>query len=242
MSRLYYGTYAHDDNEAAVTIDKQVSFNDAEQAVTVTQTWNIEGQVHGTTQNLTIAATTLLEIAYSEHYRDLVLYGDDGITVAHALRNAGSTTGVRITKPPSFPRGKDAELSTFRTYQITAQAEYYFNPRDLRQLIAFQESVSTRGGGPEFTMIATVLGPAVRQKVRNKSPFFATQQGSAIGRSRYPTPPGPIWPGFLLSNPQIVRTSPELKGFKYEGYGVQWAYEYGSPEVLPGLPNLWPKS
>lgn len=240
--RLYYGSYAHVENEAAVTIDRSVGFNDAQQTYDVTHTWTITGMIYGPDQNTVISNYAALEAAYSKNYKDLVWYGNDGTTVAHSLRNAGSVTGVRIIKPPSYPKADGGELTTWRSYTIVAEAKFFFSPRDKQQLSTFSETVRVSGGGPLFTMVETVEGVARRVKVRNRTAFHATQSGQAVGRGRYPVPPGPIWPGFLLRDPEISRTSPRFSGVLFEDYGVSWSYEFGSGVPLAGLPHLWPSA
>lgn len=236
--RLYYGSYAHAENDAAVSIQSQKVFNDAEQSIEVRHVWTITGQLHADNQADLRTAIALLESAYSVDYLDLTLLDNSG-AVAHSLLNAGSTTGVRITQPPSYPKGDGAEYSTFRSYSIVAEATYNY-AAPVSSLVSFSETVSIRGGGPVYAVVETVEGPAERQKIRNFSACRATQSGQAVGRFDYPPVPAALFPDFLKEDPVITRTGPDKVGPNtLQNYKVSWQYEFESPTQLFALPNVW---
>ncbi len=238
--QLLYGSYAHAENEATVSIQSSRVLNDAEQSIETRTVWSIQGQLHADSQAELITAIALLEAAYAVDYYDLVLLDNSG-NVAHALRNAGSTTGVRITQPPSYPDGRGAEFSTYRTYTIVAEASYRIVPPDGQSaLVSFSETVSIRGGGPVYAMVETVEGPAERQRIRNFSACRATQSGQAVGLFDYPPVPAPLFPDFLTEDPVISRTGPDKTGPNtLENYKVSWEYQFASPSQLFALPNVW---
>jgi len=237
--RLSYGSYLHQENEVAIRIGASRVFNDAEQSIETRITWTIDGQLHATSQALLRAEILALEAAYSVDYGNLILYQNDGVTVAHNLMNAGSTTGVRITQPPSYPQGSGAEYSTYRTYTIQAEATYNY-PGPVSPLVSFSETVSIRGGGPVYAIVETVEGPAERQKIRNFSACRATQSGSAVGRFDYPPVPAPLFPDYQMEDPTISRTGPDKTGQNtLQNYKVSWSYEFASPILLFTLPNVW---
>ena len=133
---LQAGNYRHDSGEIGVTIWKETTRVNGIPR-TLIHRWNISGRLQKDTTALVIAQINSLVAAYVDGI-DLVLYMDDG-TEAHALRSAGSLGGTRILKPPDFPIGQGAELSTFRNYSILVEAEY---PALGTVLLAFQETFS----------------------------------------------------------------------------------------------------
>lgn len=239
---LQYGSYIHAENEVSITIDQQSVVNEAGQQYAVDKTWNIQGIIQAPTQALVIVAYTLLEAAYSRWYQNLTLLTDTGL-VAHQLPNAGSLTGVRITKPPSYPKGEGAELSTFRTYSITATARYpaigATNP-----LKSFHESLAMSGGGPRRAVVECANVRPQEQVIKAFTAFRAVQSGQAVGMFNYPIVPAPIFPGKEVE-PSIppgnpVPGSPRLLNGIHIDWPVSWHYEYISATPLVGLPNRWP--
>lgn len=236
--RLYFGSYAFDENDCAVAISFTRTFNDAQQCYEIIHNWNVSGALHAADQNAVIAACATMEQALSLENQDLVLYGNDGSTVANALRNAGSTTGVRITNL-SYPNGEGAELTTYRSYQFTATATYFFNGTT-DGYRAFSETIQTSGGGPLWAVVETVEGLPERQKIRNYTMYRATQSGQAIGKLSRPLPPNPLWPGALVRAGNFGQQSPKWSGVMFQDFGVSWNYEFESPFPLVGQPNQWP--
>lgn len=237
---LQYGSYSFDSDSVAVSINRNTSLNEAMESYITTHSWNITGTMHGTDQNTVIANLVALESAFSRSGRDLQLIGNDGTTVAHSLLNAGSVSGVRITQPPHYPRGDGAELSTFRNFAISAEADYFFAPQKLNQLKAFTETINIQGGGPLYDFIEMVNGPPVPYRVRNFTLWRATQAGQAIGLHSRPLPPLPLWPGAQIHGPATSKQSPRWMGKKFVDFGVSWQYEFASADPLVGEPGLWP--
>lgn len=237
---LQIGSYSFASDTVAVGIDRNTSLNEAMECYVITHRWDIAGQIHGDDQNTVIANMAALELACSVAGKDIRLYGNDGTTVAHALLNAGSVSGVRITKPPSYPKGDGAELTTFRTFTMAAEADYFFAPQKLNQLKAFSETVNIQSGGPVYDLIEMVNGPPIFYRVRNFSPWRASQSGQAIGLHSRPTPPPPLWPGALMRGPSTSKQSPRWMGKRFVDFGVSWQYEFASAEPLVGEPGLWP--
>jgi hypothetical protein len=242
MAYLRYGNYTHSQNEASVRIDKQSIDNDAGQQYAVEHTWAIDGKVHGDTTAAVWLAYTVLEAAYSADYFDAVLLDDDG-NVVHALPNAGSLTGVRVRKPPSYPVGEGAELSTFRTYSIVLSAQYP-SAGAANPLRSFSETLSFAGGGIRRTVVEIADGPPQEQVLSLYTAQRLTQQGQAVGSFGYPLVPPPLFPGFEEEesvppgNPQYG--SPKLRNGLYVDWPVSWAYRFISGRPLVGLPNRWP--
>lgn len=239
---LQYGSYRHAENEAAYTILVNEIENESGQLYTLRHTWNITGQVHAADTAALLVQLRLLEAAYTVWGRDLAFFDDAG-RVCHALPNAGSFTGVKITSF-GYPNGSGAQLSTFRDYAITATADYPAGAGGGSGLRAFQETLSFRGGGPERAVVEVVNGPPQEQLLKAYTTCSATQSGSAVGRFGYPVVPPPAFPGKerVASVPpgNPVYGSPKFVNGQYTDFPVSWSYEFVSGTPLVGLPNRWP--
>ena len=120
---LRYGSYSHADNEVTLVISQRSTFNEIGARSGYVANWSIRGILQASTEANLRTAIVALEAAYGVDGRDLVLYSSDGTSVRHSMLNAGSRQGVRILDL-SYPTGDGSEYTTFRTYQITAEAEY----------------------------------------------------------------------------------------------------------------------
>lgn len=239
---LRYGSYSTADSECSVTIDRQALLNAAEQPYALRHTWDITGTLFANDTSSLVTALLALERAFATWYLDLALLDSNG-NVCHALPSAGSLTGVRILKPPSFPKGDGAELSTFRTYTIQATADY---PYGLGQVVnplkSFTETLTVWGGGPRRTVVECAAGLPQPQILNEFTAFRATQVGSAVGMFGYPPIPDPLFPLALEENGQPSFTGGQLRGGVYVDFGVAWNYRFISATPLVGLPNQWPAS
>ncbi len=235
---LRYGTYTSAANECTVAIDREAVTNDAGQPYALRHTWNIEGQLQAADTASVVLLILALERAFSFWGLDMALV-DSNNNVLHSLYSRGSLTGVRITKPPSFPKGDGAQLSTFRDYVITATAEYPYIGA-INPLKAFTETLHFSGGGPRATCVECTNIEAQPQILSLYTAYRANQAGSAIGMFGYPAIPGPIFPGALEEAVTPSFTAPRLQYGNYVDFGVSWAYKFVSPYPLVGLPNQWP--
>ncbi|AWM35911.1 hypothetical protein GobsT_63560 [Gemmata obscuriglobus] len=232
-----YGSYQHDDGECAVAVDQQALENDAGQYYARRVTWTISGQLQADTAAALAVKMVQLERAYAVWYRDLVLA--DGPTVVWQLPNAGSTTGVKIVKPPSYPSGAGAQLTTFVDYSIVATADYPAGGGE-NLLRSFTETLAFSGGGPRRTVVECANAPPQEQVLALYTAFRATQIGQAVGLTGYPTPPAPLWPGKLEVDGEPTLGSPRLRNGVYVDWPVSWAYRFVSATPLAGVPNRWP--
>lgn len=238
--QLRYGSYFHAANDATVTIQRTKNLNAAQQSISLRDVWTIRGELHGDTAAALRIQIAALELAYSVDYQDLALIDNDGVVV-HALLNVGSTSGVRITQPPSYPEGDGGEFTTYRTYAIQAEAEYAYAPQEGSQLLEFSETVTIIGnGGPRYVWVEKVIGPPTRQIVQAFTTVRATQTGTAVGKFQRPPKPPPIWPELLDNeSQQLADTSPQRKGSIYEDFRVSWSYSFTNGSPLQGLPHNW---
>jgi len=235
---IQYGSYFTADHECTVIIDKEAVMNAAGQPYALRHTWSIEGMLNAADTAAVVVAMQALERAFAPWFFDLYLLDSSG-NICHAMPSRGSLTGVKIIKPPHYPKGDGAELSTFRNYAITATADYPYGG-GVNPLKAFTETLAFRGGGPRQTVVECVDVEPQPQLLNLFTAFRAVQTGSAIGMFGYPPIPPPIFPGALEEAGEPVFTSPSLMYGTYVDFGVSWSYRFSSPTPLVGLPNQWP--
>jgi hypothetical protein len=230
---LKYGTYTHADNEVTLVISQRSTFNEVGARSGYVANWSIRGILQASTEANLRTAIVALEAAYGVDGRDLVLYSSDGTSVRHSMYNTGSRQGVRILDL-SYPTGDGSEYTTFRTYQITAEAEYN---NDLG-ILSYTESYTFGGGGQQKVVIPTLYGPPIEQLVRQQTPYTCQQQGTAVGVATWPSVPNPAFPSAEhRDRRRVTYQSPTRLGqYGNQMYSVQWAYEFESPSPLSGRP------
>jgi len=238
---LRYGNYSHDDCEAKIAIQRRSSLTRANVPFSYTEQWAIELLVVG--DDVTDVTTKLLaiEAAYKIRGVDCRLLTSAGGATAHKMLHADTIGGVRVVSLPSYPTGEGAEYTTYRTVTIVLEADFPINPGDPgTQFLDWQETVETFGGGPLLGYTAPINGVPVRQTIRQRTTFKATQSGSAVGYLGYPAIPGPLFPGALMENPRITRSAPRRNGTSAQEFPVSWSYVFESPSPLFGTPNIQP--
>ena len=239
---LTYGNYQHAQDECKITIDKQVVRG--ENGITVEHElhrWTIEGEVQGASSSAIVSAFTALELAYAKQGQDVRLYFNDGSTIAHQILNSQTYSGVKVTKPPSYPIGDNTELHNARTYRIELEAEV--KPAVASgNIIYFQESLTFEGGGPELAIVPLLEGPPDIQTLYKQTEVVAVQEGTISGRDSYPAIPGPVFPGFEWRRRRRRRfISPRLRGLnpsRYTDYRVEYSYTFLSAGGLDGRPHV----
>ncbi len=178
-----------------------------------------------------------LQAAYSVWYRDFALR--DGTTTLFSLPSAGSLTGVKVVKPPSFPSNTGAALTTFADYEIVLTADY---PAGAGQgaLRSFSETLAFSGGGPRATVVECANAPPQPQILNLYTAYRATQVGQAVGVFAYPPVPAPLFPGALEVAGSPTYGSPKYRNGAYTDWPVSWSYSFVSATPLAGYPNRWP--
>jgi hypothetical protein len=239
---LKYGTYQHAAGEASVVISKQGIFSEAGLPRGIRERWDIQGRLQAASQAALTAAINALSAAYAVQGLNVGFYFDDGSPTSHQITSANTNGGVRVVVPPSFPEGKGAEYSTFRTYSLAIEAEW-LDPA--ATLIGWNERLQFSGGGPQFAFLQPINGSPLKQLLRQQTPYRATQSGEATGCYSYPTPALPLWPDAEHIHQRALHYDlPKRMGppgsATYTQYKVTWSYHFESATPLVGLPTSWP--
>jgi hypothetical protein len=239
---LKYGNYQHAPGEASVVISKQALFTDAGIVRGTRERWDVQGQLQAADPAALSAAIEALVAAYSVQAQDVGFFFDNAQPSSHRIVSAATHGGVRVVVPPSFPQGRGAEYTTFRNYTLSLEAEWL----DLQStLLSWHEAVSFQGGGPQFAFLQPIIGPPIKQLLRQATPYRATQSGSAVGQAGYPLPAAPIWPAAEhVDRRQIQYELPKRSGPpggpSYSQFKVTWSYQFEDAGPLLGAPTPWP--
>lgn len=239
---LKYGTYRHAPGEVSVAISKQGIFSDAGISRGVRERWEIQGRLQAADQSSLSTAIAALVAAYSQQAQDAGFYFDNDQPTSHVIVSAASNGGVRVIGPPSFPQGKGAEYSTFRTYTIALEAEW-LDPT--ATLLSWNETLSFDGGGPQVIFLEPINGLPQRQLLKQATTYRAAQSGRAVGYLGYPFPPAPLWPAAEhVDRRQIRYELPDRSGpigaATYTQFGITWSYSFEDAAPLIGFPTPWP--
>lgn len=234
---LKYGTYTHAHHECAIVITRRAQFSPRGHRRFVRETWQIAGWLHGANPAELTGAIAALRTAYAATGVDAGLYLDDGQTPTdHVLLSAQTLGGVRV-RALDFPHGTGAEYSTFRSYQITLEADF---PEASPTLWDFAEALTFQGtGGPRRLFLETLDGVPQLQLVAAQTTYRAVQRGRAVGSSGYPVLALPLWPGEEhLDRRQVTYVAPERHGPDLVHYIITWQYSFESATPLLGLPTV----
>ncbi len=233
---LRYGSDTRSQHEATVVISVQPNRSARGFIQFTRQTWQITGVLQGDTQALVIAAISTLESAYGADGFNVYLLLDDQSTVAHQLLTANAMGGVQVVSGPSYPVGDGAELSTFRHYTLTLQADYQNTGVEL---LDFENKViQTGNGGPSLVFLETLEGIPQQQIGRQRTTYKATQTGYALGRSLWPAPAPPQFPNALLNDSiSVAYTTPKQVQNQATEYRTEWSYQFESAFALSGTPQ-----
>jgi len=240
---LKYGSHAHASGECSVAIAKHGLFARSGIRRAVLVRWDIQGRLQAADASSLTGAINALEAAYQVPGQDIGLYFDDGTPTSHRIASAQTSGGVRIVVAPSFPQGRGAEYSTFRSYVLSIEAEL---PDTETSIIAWNEVLNFNGGGAQFGFFEPINGLPQKQLLRQATTFKVTQQGSALGNGSYPVPAVPIWPtAEHLHLRKITYELPSRKGSAGQyidtEFPVSWSYVFESELPLTGAPTAWPE-
>lgn len=240
-----FGTFAHDNNEVALSINNTSKLNKAGAIEFVTEQWDMTGFLQADTQLGLNSKITALENAYATGGKDLLLLFDNGSTLsAHFMLNSRSLGGTRIVSPPSYPEGTGAEYTTFRRYNISIAADF-LPPGAFRvKFLDFQERLTFTGGGPRFIMLQALNGPPQRQLVAQQTPFRLVQSGSQIGQIRRFPPNAPLFPqDEHIDQRQITEGGPVRNASgrlaRFTEFSTSWQYTFEAINPFSARPTFW---
>lgn len=236
-----WGNYRHSLGQVKVTITRANQLDAKQLPIFEENRWNLYGRLgtSGQTQTQVLAAISALEAAYSEQYKDLIMYLPDGVTkTPHQLLNADCIGGTRIVSPPSYPEGQGAEGVTYRHFSIDIVG---LKPVvTAGDLVSFKETIEREGGGALRGLLETLDTDPQEQTLRQATIFRTTQQGNAVGLYGYPDVPAPIWPDKLVRGfPKTSEGNPDVVGSTEINWPISWMYVYESTTRLIGHPNRW---
>jgi hypothetical protein len=240
--RLWYGSYAFPTNAVEVTSSSRTEFSSFGRPVRYVVTYDCSGVVDGEGQAELTRAEDALRAALLTPYQDLMLKTDSGGNSSAGMISKNSLSGVRLVSGPDFREAQGAEFVTRRTFSFSMQAEYMIRGAE-NAVISWTETVSITGnGGPRRNWRFPLNTTPIRQEVTKYSLVRATQSGSAVGHTKRPTRPLPIWP-LLMVNEADTKSyeDPESKGQAYINWPVRWSYQFEvGGQQLAGFPNLPP--
>lgn len=238
---LKYGNYQHEAGETTLRGIVSESLSSEHGIVyAIRERWDIEGRLQisdqGTAAANQAAMTTAIDAlveAYSQNGRDIGLYTDAGVLTSHSMKSSATRSGVRVVQPPSFPDGRGAEYSTYRTYTLAVEAE--FTPSGGGTLVSWSETISFQGtGGPRWGYLEPINGPPQQQMFSQTSTQWAYQRGRAVNRGDFSPVPSPRWP---------TQEHGDLRDIQFEvpadnsGRRITtWSYVFEAPGGLGGLP------
>lgn len=242
--QLVVGSYTFAANSVDVASRIRSVRADSGRRLRYVRTLTISGWLEGDTQAALTTAEEDLHTALLSDYLTVSFNQDSGSPSAITLSNTTSISGVVVVDGPNFPGGQPGEYATLRRFDFTVEAEYL--PAGARlAILMFDESVSHQGtGGPVKRWRNAVNAAPVRQIVYPSSTVRVTQSGEAIGHTRYPDIPGPLWPAFELEEQRSIRRrSPRRLGSRANSmveYAISWSYVFEGPGPFIGLPGLPP--
>jgi len=232
-----YGNFNHETGGVNLSVSRDTVRDSGGIAISIRQSWNVSGDLIGTSQSDIDAKVAALTTAYNSDGHDIALVLDTGQDSSLALYSADCIGGTKVTKIPSFPSMRDAAYQTFLPFTLVVTGEQRIADRDAL-ISSWNESITTSGGGSRYTLIETLTGRPIKQRTRRYTIYRATQSGQATGRDAYPTPPLPLWPAALMESPTVTRSAPTRRGGgDYQDFTISWSYRFESAVPLLGNPN-----
>lgn len=238
---LKYGDYSHTAGEVTLQgIIREGIGSDEGVVYAIKERWNIEGMLQITDQGTPAAnqaemttAINALKAAYATNGKDIGFYDDSGNLTAHSIKSSATERGVQVVQQPSFPEGRGAEYSVFRSYTLAVEAQFSYTGGGGGSVLSWSEAVSYRGtGGPTWGFLVPINGPPQQQLLTQQSTHWAYQRGRAIGRSNYPNPAPPLWP--VLEHQEMRDIEYAVPSGQSLQRSVAWSYAFEATSPLSG--------
>lgn len=237
---LKYGNHQHAAGEVILNgIMQEGVASDEGVVYQINERWNLEGRLQISDQGSAAAnqaemtvQINALKAAYATNGRDIGFYDDSGNLTSHSITSASTQRGVQVVQQPSFPEGRGAEYSTFRTYTIVVEAQYGYTGGG-GSVLQWTEAVSYRGtGGPTWGFLVPINGDPQKQLLTQQSTHWAYQRGRATGRASYPVPPAPMWP--TLEHQEMRDIEYAIPSGQSNKRTVSWSYAFEATSPLSG--------
>lgn len=238
--RVRLGSYSFDENSCALrSSTRLVTAPETGRPLRYLTRCSLEGWLEGDTQAGLSDAEAALRLALLRPYQDLRLLTDSGATTSVSLINSQSISGVRVLAF-DFPGDTGAEFATLRRFTAEVEAEFLI-PGTENVILSFAEHLSFTGnGGPDVVLRVPINTPdIVEQVVTPATPFYAVQQGQAVGHTRRPNPQPPKFPlaKEIGKQRQIGEFGPKRIGLGLVEFGVSWSYSFQSVSPLVEHPT-----
>ncbi len=192
---LAYGSYRHALAEAGLSIRRETQFTANGVPTSIRERWRIDGVLQAESPEAVTRAIHELQTAYSRQAQDVALYLPDGTTpTAHVILSRDTIGGVRVTQSPSFPQGRGAEYSTFRSYTIELEADLPVareaNPSlhweevlsfSRRTAVGLSRHARRATGATTGARVDSVQGDAIRPSRRPSRVSHACRADLAVG-------------------------------------------------------------
>ena len=236
-----YGSYETDNNSSWFSLTMRANVGQTGRKISEIQRWTIHTVLTATSQTLLDTAITDHEAGMRQNHVDLKFFKDNGSETAHKIINSNTRNGVEfkgISYPGYFPGqwGAHSEYVNLR-YVVTQHEAEVFDVEN--NIVFYDHSFDFNLGGIDYAVLGALTGPPQVQFTMQQSPFWAIQQGTAIGMFSHPVPPGPLVnalpkPGLSRWGRRNARQFGRVRNW---GYPVSWRYLFESPFPLNATPG-----
>ena len=154
------------------------------------------------------------------------------------LVQSQSYSGVQVMQRPGLDPQNGADYATGHVGSFSVQSDVLSAGGS--SILDYGESLTFSGGGALWAPIITDTSPPYIVQTANQTPYFAVQEGFAVGRDGWPLVNQPLWPEPIYQQSQSsIRTeAPKRNGNNATDFRVSWSYRFMAPEPLSGLPNI----
>jgi len=192
-----YGNYKHAGAECWFQEERETVFSVEKRPMHVAVRWHIHGflQADATATNGPANLKSKMQAmadAYANNNQDAGFYLTDGTPTMHHVVSKNTVYGVRVERPPFYPESRGAEGVRWRNYGIVLAWE---EPPANDSVLEAESTIEWSGnGGPDWDLIAPVVGPPQFMPKTQGSVLRIIQSGRIIARGFYANVAIPIWP------------------------------------------------
>ncbi len=247
---ITYGTFSFNSDEPEITTSEQFTFSENGDRERRQVKISISGRVQGTNPNI---GAESIRSAFLADDQDLTVK-KDGTTVSHLTYTAGSCLRGPKVNSFSFPESTGPEMAVggIRSYAIEVELEQEMASPSRGDVVEWKESTTWQDGSiGNWQVLETIEGKAEVWKTGDFKAYRVTQSGEALGRTKYPDPPSPLFPSKLIDKQPIERSSPEYTIIAADGsvrharmYRIRWGYEFADStnslmKIEKSVPGEW---